>query len=179
MEPDAKPPEDATPAPGEVASKMAALLAAEKAALEKKITETTGVAAGDPPATVTEPTKVDPDASEPGPEPEVGARTTITRDKITKRYVDGKPVLESDSTEEIVAVAMYPEGTPLAEVSYDCKMTLNLGNFESVSLTVGVKLPSVVEEIDDAFTAAKAFVDGRLNTEVAGIRKYRDSRPAS
>jgi hypothetical protein len=97
---------------------------------------------------------------------------------IDKVYREGKVITKEESGEEQIEVRSYPETVPLAEVSYGCKMTLNLGNFESVSVNVATKLPSSVEELDDAYATAKAFVDKKLNAEVSGIRAYREKKKA-
>jgi hypothetical protein len=97
---------------------------------------------------------------------------------IDKVYREGNVITKEESGEEQIEVRSYPETIPLAEVSYGCKMTLNLGNFESVSVNVSTKLPSSVEELDDAYATAKAFVDKKLNAEVSGIRAYREKKKA-
>jgi hypothetical protein len=146
-------------------------VAAAKTDLEEKLSKTTGVKTKTP--LVRTPIATDPDARPDESTPESEALRHVVIDRMFK---DGSVVKKSEAAEELIEVRVYPPEVPVAEVEYGCKMTLNLGNFESVSITVGVTLPSSVEELDEAFDAAKNFVDRRLNKEVASIRSYRDSK---
>lgn len=91
---------------------------------------------------------------------------------VSRRYKD-KEIIDPKDVDEMIEVGFYPTGVPIASVSYSCTMTLNLGNYESVKLFVSVTLPTPIEELSDAWEAAKAFADSRLNAECADIRKYR------
>lgn len=97
---------------------------------------------------------------------------------ISRRFYEGRALTREEATDQKVEVRRPPPGVPVAEVEFGTGMTINLGNFESVRLDVRVKLPCVVEEVGEAYKAAKAFVDGKLNKEVADIREYRKSRKA-
>ena len=83
---------------------------------------------------------------------------------------------EEGGESEKIEVQPIADNIPLAHVESASQMTLNLGNFESVQIRVGVTLPCYVEELDDAYQTAQKFVEQRLNKEVTEIREYRASR---
>lgn len=95
---------------------------------------------------------------------------------IEKLWKEGKTVTDEVSDEDFIDVQVPVEGVPLATVGFNCKMTLNLGDFESVSVGVFASVPCYKEEMDTAFIMAKKFVDKRLNKEVDAIVKYRDEK---
>jgi hypothetical protein len=107
------------------------------------------------------------------PEKERTHRTTVT---MTKMYKDGGVVVQETEDTEDIEVCVPEAGVPLAEVGAEGRMTINLGNYESVQLGVFIRLPCVVEEVNDCYQAAKKLVDLHLNKEVAEIRAFRDKR---
>lgn len=60
-----------------------------------------------------------------------------------------------------------------AEVYVEYGVTLNLQNFESARLTVGVRMPCYKEEVNDAYEYAAKWVEDRVQGEVASIRESR------
>lgn len=68
--------------------------------------------------------------------------------------------------------------SPIGQVSYEASMTINLGNFESTRIHIACTLPAYVEQIEDAFAAAKQFVSEKLGKEVAGVRESVKKRSA-
>ncbi len=96
---------------------------------------------------------------------------------VTKVYKDrGIVEREEGGESEKIEVQSVAGNIPLATVESASQMTLNLGNFESVQIRVGVTLPCYLEEVDDAYLTAQKFVEQRLNKEVTEIREYRASR---
>lgn len=84
-----------------------------------------------------------------------------------KEYKDGSVAFEQSSTLEVVKSA-----SPMASVHMSISVTRNLGNYESVKLTVGLTLPCdpVPQEIDDTYDSVKEWVDARieaLNNDVS------------
>ena len=75
--------------------------------------------------------------------------------KFNKMY--GVDNIENES-EHIIDAHRFDEGVYPANVQCALKRTINLGDFNSVSVQAGVTLPCVVEEIDDAFDKAKEIV---------------------
>jgi len=63
--------------------------------------------------------------------------------------------------------------TEPAVVSVELGVTLNLGNFESCRITVGLKAPCYVEQVDDAYKTALAWVSECLAEQASEIRNKR------
>jgi len=101
--------------------------------------------------------------------PEPRLRTQVTRESTT---------LEGDREEEILQDTSEPvempdkEFTqPVANVGFNCRMTKNLGDFNSLQVGVSVHLPCYVHEIHETFTHAQEFVENKLNEVLA---EYED-----
>jgi hypothetical protein len=89
-------------------------------------------------------------------------------------YKKGIEVGKETIEEELIDVKEFR--TNPAEIDYSVRMTLNLGNYESVQVGVSCRLPAYVEEIEDAYVQAKKFVDVKLAKETAEIKEYRKSK---
>ena len=63
-----------------------------------------------------------------------------------------------------------------AKVSYSITRTINLGNYESARVDVGLKLPCYIEEIPAAFEKAQRIVQARLVKESEEIKEYKRER---
>jgi hypothetical protein len=95
---------------------------------------------------------------------------------VGKTYLEGGIVRREDADEEPIEVRTMDPSIPQAEVGFGARMTINLGNYESVQISVEVKLPTCLEEVDEAIRTAKNLVDGKLNKEVADIKEYRAAK---
>jgi hypothetical protein len=93
---------------------------------------------------------------------------------VSKMYKKGIEVGKETIEEELIDVKEFR--TNPAEIDYSVRMTLNLGNYESVQVGVSCRLPAYVEEIEDAYVQAKKFVDVKLAKETAEIKEYRKSK---
>jgi hypothetical protein len=62
---------------------------------------------------------------------------------------------------------------PPAVVDLKFGLTINLGNYESCRLDVGLTLPCPREDVDVAFAKVKAWVEQRVTEEVAEIQAGR------
>lgn len=100
----------------------------------------------------------------------------VTMMNTSKMYKEGSVLVGDVQTEHPIEIRVPIAGVPMAEVSAEARMTINMGNFESVQIGVSVKLPCFVEEITDAYKAAKKLVDTHLNKEVSDIRQYRNAK---
>jgi len=60
--------------------------------------------------------------------------------------------------------------TEPAKVTAGYGMTLNLGNYESARVDVGVTLPCYVEEIDEAYKEAVRLADEWIDAQVSKIK---------
>jgi hypothetical protein len=90
---------------------------------------------------------------------------------VTRTYKEGGVVSSEDSSEDTIDVRVF-EG-PTATIGHNARMTISLPNYESVQVGVHCSLPCHIEELGEAYQAAKTFVDKKLNEEVAQIREYR------
>jgi hypothetical protein len=59
---------------------------------------------------------------------------------------------------------------PYCEIGFEAGMTHNMTNMEFVKVTVSIKIPCLVPEIDEAFEYAKSWVDQKLNLVNAEIK---------
>jgi hypothetical protein len=91
---------------------------------------------------------------------------------INGRFVHKGDVYKETAGEEVVSVHVF-EG-PVAKVVRGYGLTLNLKNYESARLDVRVEVPCHVEDIDKADEWARAWVEERVKTEVAGVRNGGD-----
>ena len=113
----------------------------------------------------------------PGIEKDRDPRRSMSKTlRVGRTYKDHGVVTNEEAEEELIEVRVPPEEVPLANVHYDVSMTLNTGDFESVKISCGIQLPTPVEEAAEAYKTAKAFVDKRLNKEVADVRAYRKKK---
>ena len=94
----------------------------------------------------------------------------------SKMYTDSGEIISHEESSDTIVLSTPAPGARMAEVGYNGSITVNMGNFESVKIGVSVTLPSYVEEVADAFRAAKDFVDSRLNSLVTEVKEHRDSR---
>jgi hypothetical protein len=76
----------------------------------------------------------------------------------------GKPVGDEDVSENMIQVDCF-ETTP-AEVEAKMGLTINLGNYESLRVDVGVKMPCYKEEIEKAQALAFEIVERELFAKV-------------
>ena len=90
---------------------------------------------------------------------------------ISRVFKDGGFVEEEEHEE--IEVNIIPEGVPVAMVGYNGRATVNMGDYNSTQIGVSLVLPAPIEELDNAYSAAKKFVDARLGKEVAEARKAR------
>ena len=103
------------------------------------------------------------------------ASTTATL-LVSRQFKKSGALVKEEATEELVEVAVPPPGVPQALVGFNAKMTLNLGNFESISLGISLTIPSYREEINEAYDVAKDFVNTKLNAEISSVREHRESK---
>ena len=60
-------------------------------------------------------------------------------------------------------------GTP-AVITFDAATTINLGNFQSAKVGVGLHYPCDPRKLDEGFEFVQKWVTTRMEQEVAGIR---------
>ncbi len=96
--------------------------------------------------------------------------------KTTSRFAgnEGYEPGEEKVEDHIHQVGTF-KTTP-ARVTISKGLTLNLGNYESARVTVGVEIPCYVEEVEAVAEAINVLVEKRLQDEVLDIRG-EDVRP--
>lgn len=67
---------------------------------------------------------------------------------------------EEETHKELGPVQVFD--TPPCTVTYSAKMTINLGNFESAQVMVGLSMPCVVGAEDKTYVHTKRWVDERM-----------------
>ncbi|UHD87219.1 hypothetical protein [Vibrio phage D4] len=60
---------------------------------------------------------------------------------------------------------------PVSNVGFNCSMTKNLGDFNSLKVGVSLHLPCYVHEIHETYDHAKGFVEAKLNET---LEEYAD-----
>ena len=91
---------------------------------------------------------------------------------VSRIYKEGRVVANEEIDEpEMIEVGKFKTAT--ATIGHSSKMTINLGNFESVTLNVFCSLPTYVEEIDEAYETARKFVDMKMNEQVKSVKEWR------
>jgi len=90
-------------------------------------------------------------------------------------YKEGRVVLEEREKEEQQPVRIDRDEYP-ATVGVDRKRTRNLGDYNSVSYSVSVYLPAAINELDEAYEAAVAFVEDKIQETEKEIKEYLDSK---
>lgn len=102
------------------------------------------------------------------------ALTGNTEGYILQSYHDGK-ILRREEAESLPLqfVTGVVPGVPVGQVHYAVGVTKNMGNYETVKLTVGVTLPTVVEGIQAAMDAAKVFVDKQLAESMKAVNDFK------
>ena len=95
---------------------------------------------------------------------------------VNKMWKEGRAVTLEEMDEEEITIPVPAKDVPMCQVGFTTSMTLNLGDFESVKMGITANVPCYVEEMPDAYLAAKKFMDARLNAEIAAVRKYREGK---
>ena len=95
--------------------------------------------------------------------------------KVVKKSVAADVEVEKNKTiitKEQIPVGVFDESKPTANVGFGAAYTKNLGNYESLKITVSLFMPTVVsidpsadntEAIDAAFLKIQSWVDKKVN----------------
>lgn len=86
----------------------------------------------------------------------------------------GKDVGLAKETDETIEVRQFV--TEPARVSVEMGMTVNLGNYESARVTVMLTVPCHLEEHEEAYSYAKAWVNKRTLEEAQEARSFAQNR---
>lgn len=92
------------------------------------------------------------------------ATTVLVRKQFITKGVEGE-VAESDHQLEVHVFQTEP-----AKVSFEAGVTMNMGNYESARISVGVSVPCYKEELPDALVFARAFVEGEIAKQMKEVK---------
>lgn len=103
---------------------------------------------------------------------EIQPEVTITRTYknsgiITKEEAENLPSINAKQ---------FPPGVRVAHVTVGSRVTKNLQNYESCQMHVEVTLPVVLEELNECYDAAQAWVEKKLGEQVQIVDQYIASR---
>ena len=101
------------------------------------------------------------------------SRKITNQATVMKQKKSGTEII-SDSIENLHPPATLLSIDPLATVSYSARRVINLGNFETVHIEVGVSLSCSQKDITSTYDKVKEFVGTRLEAEVDEVENYRD-----
>ena len=115
------------------------------------------------------PTVKDPPAEKPSNDAdgvtEIAREATFT---VARTFSSGQ-----DDGEESGVIRIRRFETAPAEVYCEYGATINLGNYESAKVMVGVRMPCYAEEVEAAFQYAESFARDRVDAEATKIQKER------
>lgn len=94
------------------------------------------------------------------------ARVQVTREA---RHEDGtvsEEILKDE--EQAVNLPDREFDQPAANVGFNCSLTKNLGDFNSIKVGVSIHIPCYTHEVHETFELSKQFVDEKLNETMNG-----------
>ena len=77
-----------------------------------------------------------------------------------------------DTTEALGSVI---SSKPLCNVGVNAKQTVNMGNYNSISVGVSINVPCEYQDIDETYIFAKTFVDNRMGELMEDVEKAKQS----
>lgn len=93
--------------------------------------------------------------------------TKVQESKALVRRQFGK---DAGVTEEEKTLDVHQFVTTPAEVSFEVGVTMNLGNYESARITVGLRVPCYKEELSDAYVYARTWAEKIIAEEKAALK---------
>jgi hypothetical protein len=87
-------------------------------------------------------------------------------------YEDGKPISHpfNKCVEERDEVA-----DDKARVKYSTGMTINIGNYQTARVDVGIELPSEIDKLEETYNKALDFVNTHLMEEIGAMQALKKS----
>jgi hypothetical protein len=102
------------------------------------------------------------------PEKKKCENLTVT---VLKQYKKGGHIVDDELDEEVIDVKAFPDNVEPAKVYRSYSLTVNLGNYESAKVSVGVTVPCYLEEMEDADKYAADFCTKRVIEERNEIKR--------
>lgn len=75
--------------------------------------------------------------------------------------------VQTETQEDVGEAALYDQ--PTCNVGVNAGITKNLGNYESLKVGVSLNMPCYPDEIEDVYSAAKKWVDDKMDSIVAQL----------
>ena len=107
-------------------------------------------------------------------EKQVPTTLVVSRQYFSHGQPKGPPEMKEDTTLEIHRYVTQP-----ATVHAEIGLTINIGNFESVRVHVGVTVPCYKEEVEDCYQWAKDFAESKVKAEAADVRTTAAAQKAN
>lgn len=86
----------------------------------------------------------------------------------TQNFQGKEPTGQPVTTEEFLKTRRFESAPAMVNVGFG--LTLNLGNFESARIDVGIEIPCYPSEAEEAYNYAHDWVEKKINAEVARVR---------
>ncbi|ANO57625.1 hypothetical protein [Vibrio phage vB_VhaS-a] len=94
------------------------------------------------------------------PKPRI--RVQVSREQVNESGDRVEEIVRDEETP--INIPDHEFTQPVANVGFQCSMTKNLGDFESVKVGISVHIPCYTHELDPTFGHAKTFVEDKLNS---------------
>lgn len=98
------------------------------------------------------------------------APTAMAKIETQKTYM-GKPMGEVIQEEEKLHEGVIIPAHRLCTLHVSGQHTVNLGNYESAKIMVGLTMPADVDDIDEAYEFATSWVSDRIEKELDTTKK--------
>jgi len=94
---------------------------------------------------------------------------------VRRQFLEGgEPASLPEEKTEVIEVHRFV--VEPAKVQVGRGLTLNMGNYESARLDVGIEVPCYVEEVDSAYEWARRWVEKRIGEEHKSIKGHVDKK---
>jgi hypothetical protein len=92
---------------------------------------------------------------------------------VSRSYYNGRVLTKEEADVLEPLKVNHNPGPTQGHVKYGAGLTINLGNYESVRVDVGIMLPALPEEVEQAFEACVNFVDGKLSEQKSMLESIK------
>lgn len=92
--------------------------------------------------------------------------------RTSRLFKEGRVVKSDKSEEEVVDVVRLDPEAPYCTISTDRKATVNMGNYNSASVSVFMSVPSLLndDDIENAYKFVKDFCERKIGEEISALR---------
>lgn len=97
--------------------------------------------------------------------------TKVVESKALVRRQYGDKDAQIEEEDKVLEVHKFI--TEPAQVSFEVGVTMNMGNYESARVTVGLRVPCYKEEISDAYAYARSWAEKIISEEKEAIKEAK------